>query len=468
MKKILLLTATITMLNLVIAPAQENTFYFMENLAQRNYYNPAHKPDYNITIGLPGISSNYISYNNSGFSYSDLIRRRAEDDSLELNLSTFYQNLGNKNNLTTTQQIDLFHLTFKVNPAIYLSTHLSSKTIANWMYPGDLVGFLVNGNAESIGETMELHSEIDASGYLEYGIGATIVVDRHLTLGARFKFLKGVADVSTRKSDFSISTNQDYHISLSGNADIRTSGLEQFTGDSFELNNFEDAMGLLANPGFAMDLGGTYQLDDKWEFGVSIIDLGFINWKNNTYQYLIDPATAKFTFRGVEIDQLLEGDEDVFDNMLDSLGNNFEMEEIAIGAYKSWLPTRFYLNSNYTITENLDAGLLLFGEKYSGGIKGGAGVNVTKEFGRLLSMSVNYSVRSRSYNNLGAGVSFNFSPLQLYLAGDNLLGAPLALLGSQELNPYLNNMKVFNFRFGINLIFNKEMKETKLPDDQIY
>ena len=33
--------------------------------------------------------------------------------------------------------------------------------------------------------------------------------------------------------------------------------------------------------GFAIDLGAVYQLNDDWSLSASIIDLGFINWKNS-------------------------------------------------------------------------------------------------------------------------------------------------------------------------------------------
>ena len=34
--------------------------------------------------------------------------------------------------------------------------------------------------------------------------------------------------------------------------------------------------------GMAIDLGATYKLNDEWTFSASLLDLGFISWKNTT------------------------------------------------------------------------------------------------------------------------------------------------------------------------------------------
>lgn len=46
--------------------------------------------------------------------------------------------------------------------------------------------------------------------------------------------------------------------------------------------------------GMAIDLGATYKLNDEWTFSASLLDLGFISWKNTTKGTM----SKDFTFNG--------------------------------------------------------------------------------------------------------------------------------------------------------------------------
>jgi len=61
---------------------------------------------------------------------------------------------------------------------------------------------------------------------------------------------------------------------------------------------------------------------------------------------------------------------------------------------------------------------------------------------------------SNTYNNLGAGVSFNLSPIQLYIVGDNLLSASM----SKEINNYVATTRFFNVRLGLNFVIGYDKK----------
>src|SRR5688572_8136642 len=74
---------------------QDLTLYNMEMIPQRMYQNPALKPFANVNIGLPLISSEYFNVANTGFKYSQLIRKRA-DDSLYVDMDNMISKLGKR------------------------------------------------------------------------------------------------------------------------------------------------------------------------------------------------------------------------------------------------------------------------------------------------------------------------------------------------------------------------------------
>jgi hypothetical protein len=462
-----IISLLVLFLPIIAVKAQENTLYFMQTLAQSRNYNPALMPKFKTTIGLPGISSNYFSFHNSGFNYNDLVRRRSEDDSLEIDLQKFYQKLGNKNYLNLTQESDIFHLTMKVNPVMYLSFNVTEKAFARVMYPKSLMEFLIEGNANMIGGEVQFSPELEAFSYLEYGFGSAFRSSEKFTIGTRFKLLKGLANATTKNADISMATDQNYHLTFTGDAEILTSGLNQI--DQLDSGNldFNRVMSMIGNSGYALDFGMTWEPNQRWLLGISLIDLGMIFWKNDLKSYNLN-SEKPFIYNGLDIAAVIEGESALIDDAIDSLTNHFEFEEQVGIEYNTWLPAKMLISGKYTLARNLTAGVLFYGEKFRSRLNLGASANLTKDVGKFMSFSMSYSANQRSYNNLGAGLAIKLLPLQIYVVGDNLLGAPLALATSNELNPYLNNLKVFTLRFGINLTMGWDKTETKLPDDQLF
>ena len=457
MKK--LLTAILLLFPLLGFAQHESTLYFMPSISQSRYYNPAIAPHYKATVGLPGLSSIYVQYGNSGFAYKHLISQRAEDDSLQVNIEDFYDKLGPRNYVNFNFNVDLFHLAFKVNPRVHFMLNITPRIYNRVMFPEDIVGLLVDGNASMLNETMSLSPEVESLSYMEYAVGGSYQIDRFWTVGARFKLLQGISNVTSEKTRLDLTTNDDYHIDVVGEGLIRTAGISQFFDDDFDIMGVSDVMGLMGNTGFAVDLGATFKPMDRLTVGLSLVDIGSIKWSKNLTNYVLNGDSAKFTFRGFDLANIINGDNEGFGNTLDSLTSRLEPTEVDGEAYGSFLPGRFYLSGSYELVRNVTANLLLMGELYHGRFNSGVSANIHKEFGRRMSMSLSYTANNRSFNNLGMGVSFNLNPIQLYFVSDNLLSAPFALLTSKELNPYLRSTQNLNLRFGLNLVFGWDKQE---------
>ena len=443
----------------------EGTFYFMNTISQSTYYNPAFTPKYNTTIGLPGISSNYFGVLNSGFSYNDLISRRAEDDSLVVTLDKFYDKLKDKNHLKGETMADLFHLSFKLNPRMHFTLNVTNKTNIHLVYPKEIANLLINGNVPNIGKDAEFSITVNGSGYIETGVGLNYEINHMWSVGTRFKYLKGYTNITTKQADFTINTADNYHIQLKGDALIQTAGLSNLEDE--ELDNFSDFMGLINNNGFGLDLGASFRPSDRFTFGLALVDLGKIKRNNAVTEYVLNPETADFTFRGVDIAELLEDDSDLeFD--LDSLEEKFKFQEVNGSAYSSILPAKIYLSGSYELCRNLYTSVLLSGQKNKGSFNMAATANITKHVGKAMTLAVSYTASQNSYKNIGAGLSFNLAPLQLYVAGDNLFGAATTAISGKDINSHINGMQYFNLRFGINFIGAWQKTTEKLSDDKLF
>jgi len=447
----------------VVFPAlsqQEGTLYFMNSLPQVTYVNPALQPRYKFSLGLPG-SSVYAQYANNAFNYKDFAKKQG--DSVIGDLNKLYGALKKKNYLTQAVQADLFRISVKINARMYFTWNITAKSYTRQMLPQELFGILTNGTSPLVNKPTTFSPQVEGLAYVESGWGASYVVDRHLTVGLKVKLLKGIANATTAASAVNLSIDDNYNIKGVADVNLKTSGIHQFDNDDFDMG--DDWEVYKKNTGMAFDLGATYSLmDDRLILGASVLDIGGITWKNDTYGYRLDPAKAHVTFEGVNLERVLNGEKDYYQEVSDSIDTNFEFEKGTIGSYRTPLPKRFYLSGSYMLKKTLNVGLLLYAEQFRGRFAPSMSASIHKEFGRRLSTSLSYTITNNSFNNIGAGISLNFAPLQLYVVGDNLLGAPIALASNSELNSYLNSAQFVNVRAGLNFVFGWDKKAEKIPN----
>lgn len=439
----------------------EGTMPFMQSLPQVTYYNPAFKPAYKFSIGLPG-SSVFMQVSNNGFTYNDFVTE--DGNIITAELPKLASTLRKKNYINLNAQADLLRFSLKANARLYLTFNSTLKMYNRLMLPRDVVNFFVQGTEAYVNRTATLSPEIEMMNYLETGFGGSYTVDKKLTVGAKLKILKGIVNATTEKSALNISLANNYAITVNADLDMRSSGLHNFDSSEYEVeDNWKD---YTKNNGFAIDLGATYRLTDKWTVGASIIDLGSIKWKNDTYGYSMDPETANYTFEGIDLNKALNDEDDYGDALADSIEANFDFKEGKIGKYKTPLPTKVYLSGTYQIRKMLSAGGLIGIERFRGRWMPAFTASLNKEFGRRMGASLSYTVTNNSFNNLGAGLSLNFAPVQFYIVGDNLLRMPMALAKDKNLNSYVNNLQYFNLRIGLNFVFGRDKSQEKQPESK--
>lgn len=440
----------------------EATMYFMNSLPQVTYLNPAVTPRYKFSIGLPG-SSVFGTYGNSGFTYNDFAKK--EGNTVSVNLNDLYNAMGDKNYVTVGAQADIFRLSLKVNPRIYLTFNTTAKVYNSLMLPKEVAGVFVNGTLAYVNSVASLAPRMESLSYLETAVSSSYVVNKDLTVGLRVKILKGVTNLTTKSARIDLSLDDSYAITAQADGDVRTSGLKELVDNRDDLGSyFKDGWNdYLNNNGFAFDLGATYKVTDKLTAGLSLLDIGSIQWNHDQYGYRMDPARASYTFSGFDLERLLEGDQDYMDAEIDTIESRFTLQESRIRSYRTLLPAKVYLSAGYEWKRNLNLGLLFFGERFNDRFATAASVSITKDFGRRFTTSLSYTVTNRSFNNIGAGLSLNFAPLQLYVVGDNLLRAPIALLSDGELNSFVNSTQYFNIRAGLNIVFGWDKTQEKQP-----
>ena len=256
-------------------------------------------------------------------------------------------------------------------------------------------------------------------------------------MGTRVKALFGLGNIQTQYADVSLTTGTEqelYALTTQANVRVNTAGTTYLDEDQ------EAYIYNMQNRGFGIDLGGTYQLNDRISFAASVVNLGMINWKDDAKTYTSD---GEFTFNGIDNDNLLtEGFDIDVTQLTDSIADIFEVEEES-AQYATGLPTQVYLTGNYQLATWTTASATVYSDFYQS-FRRGVSLGIRQDVGRWLQAAATYSIQNRSFNNLGAALSLTTGPggIQLYAATDNVL----ALVN-------VGNAKVVNARAGFNFVF---------------
>ena len=104
------------------------------------------------------------------------------------------------------------------------------------------------------------------------------------------------------------------------------------------------------NPGFALDFGFNYRPVERVIVSASVLDLGFIRWRNSTYNF---EQEMDYSFEGVEF--TLEDDWDPGESLLDSLKEVTKIKT-SQNKYTSFLSSRIYIGAAYELSEKVRFG----------------------------------------------------------------------------------------------------------------
>lgn len=428
------------------------TLGLMPIVPQSNYTNPAYRPTPKIYVGFPALSSFYLGLAHTGFSYKNIITKRS-DDSLELNLGNAIDKMGKTNYLSANINEELFAFGFKIKKN-YFSFNMSEKLSARFAYPRDLISLFWRGNGQFVGNKAVFSGiGFNASYYREFAIGFSRELNNKIVLGGRVKYLVGIMNIYTKRNDFTLAVGDDYfvhtvHTDFLINMSVPDAIGNQLdtidNNDSIDFNPIEFLLNN-QNKGFGIDLGGSYKYNNKFTFGVSIIDFGYIKWKSGVHN--LSNTFPEFTFEGVDINGFFkDSSAGPFDKVADSLVNLFQIQQTQ-NSYTSPLTTKIFLNGIYSLTANDKVGLLIRNEFFNRRMHTALSLSYNKKFFNALSASLSYSIMNRSFANIGLGFALNLGPVQTYFVSDNLycLVAPL-------------ETKSVNIHFGINFIFGYKTK----------
>ncbi len=448
-----------------------NTYYYMYMVPQANQLNPAFQPECQSYVGFPVLSPLRFEVVSNAIQYKDVFTWNSSTGKYitfmhpEGNKQKFLDALKPMNVIRTGASSTLISLGWKQDE-FYFTLDFSERISQHVSFSRDLAEFLINGNwNQSKFNFSDLAN--NASYYHELAFGVSYNFDDEFQLGARAKLLLGMGNVTTRRSDINMKTSiyewniksdilvdaslpyVDLPVDGDGCLDIdsiqRLTELDQIDlllGVPTELPDLITPSGLstvfgIKNPGFALDFGFNYRPVEKLIVSASVIDLGFIRWRNSLYNFRQE---TDYTFEGLEY--TLEDDWSSGEALLDSLKDATEIR-VTKNAYTSFLSARVYLGAAYELTEKVRFGAVFRTRIHNYKFYNQFTVSANyRPFG-MLSGTLSYSIYGANYMNMGLGLSVIGGPFNFYFITDQ---APSAYIWPQEFSS-------LNFRLGFNLVF---------------
>lgn len=400
--------------------AQRNfSLHQHQHVAQSIHVNPAFRPNAQFYANIGG-GMHSFGFNHSGFTFDQLLVKRA-DDSLEFRPDNAIDAMARINHFNLDFQNELLGFGVRFGQT-YLSFTATNRMQFSLIYPRDLFRFIFEGNGGSfLGQRADLDGfGVKFNAYMEYAIGANrTFLGERLTLGGRFKLISGIANIHTAKSELGIYTDSTtFDITIDGAMHAYTSG-----SSGYDLSDYRNLgftyLTRFPNMGMGIDLGATLRLNDMLDFSASVIDLGFINWKTDTKNFISDDVN--YTFQGVDINQFMSDSSGYVDNFVDTLQGIFNATQNN-DAYRTSLNTRFYFGARFKLMDAIHLNALWFNEFILGKYRPGIALGTTIKLKEILSISANYNMYGRAFGNIGLGLNMRLGPVQYFVMTDNILG----------------------------------------------
>jgi len=438
------LSISIILLMAKFSFAQENlTLYNMQAIQQSNYQNPGKLPSAKLNISLPIIASTSVGYLNNGFILTDLISKKGgKGDSLLLTSDNMLSKLSNSNLLAVSLSTEIFGIGIRKKNN-YFSFNAMLKSEDNITFSKDLMTFIFKGNTAFFDKDANISLKVNSNTYTEYSFGFTHQTkNEKLTYGTRLKLLSGLFCINSQRTNLAINTNsKDYSIQTTPDILINTSLVD--TGDVSFSNIGSNMFG--PNKGVGLDLGVTYKLTDKISLSASVIDLGFIKWKDKVANYYSNPNGKGFGFEGFDPKQFFgsTNPQDYLNNLSDSFRHTMYPLK-SKNSFKTSLPTKIFLAANYKINGTFNAGALLYGKIVNQKLYSSIALSLNEAIGKWLNISESYSMANRTHN-FGLGFSINVAPFQIYAVSDNIFSV-------YKMESTHNT----NFHMGLNLYFGRK------------
>lgn len=311
--------------------------YFMEGTSARLQLNPGLQPTKGY-FNMPIIGSFNMSASSNVLGTSDIIDLMDSGSDLYSN-DKLFDRLKADNRLNVNLNTDILSFGWYRGKGFW-SVNVGLRADFGAALAKDMFSMMrtMNGFAlEDVAGTNQSYSlsnqTLNMKAYAEVGLGYSRRITEKLTVGGRVKVLLGLARVEMNINQFDLNLDvpnlrnyQDdasrgelspsdwygkgYSYAAEGNVITTLKGGGMTFDNNGMIDNFDlDAGDLgIAGSGFGIDLGASYKVWDNLTVSASILDLGFLKWKESETTVATVSGGDEVTINSENYDRYIGGD----------------------------------------------------------------------------------------------------------------------------------------------------------------
>lgn len=473
MKKLVSVVSTILVAASSAFAQMPSTLYFMENNPLINNLNPSFQPNDKMYIGMPALSLISVNAGNSKLTFEDIYVPRTIDGKnttvlflhpeAKNEVRNLIEKMGPRDRVYADYNIQLLSFGMRIKDKSYISFSLNNKMDMNVNIPREILKSALMSEQKGMNDAYSFGlNKLSATMnlYSEAALGYSYSFNDNFQVGAKLKYLYGHAALRTDFKNMDLRISKDeWRFDGEGKIEAAVPGLqivkdEEGKFDDVEFNDDMSASDFAksSGTGVAMDLGITYQAFDCLKLSASILDLGFIHWKNNVQSLR---KSGDFVYDGISYDIHQRDTADIWAPYEDMLDNMYVIDDSE--SFNTMLTAKALFGLEYCFMRNkMSVGAL--SKTYF--LRGTAAEDMMLAYNyrpnRIVSASVSYTLTNAEFSNLGLGLNFNFGPVNWFLAMDQI---PLRYAkGDGIMVP--TRTRGANFAMGLNfLIRDKEREE---------
>ncbi len=375
---------------------------------------------------------------------------------LILDFDKLQSQIGFENYFTEQISLPLLGVQVRLRSNTFMAS-VTEKQLFRWNFDRNLIRFINEGNEAFIDNPFSTNLDLNFAHYREYALGYARHFNGGFSIGTRLKLLTGFSTIDVQKMNVGLATGQnleyltlsaegEYNLCLPVNINPNNENASQSPMDNY-LTNF-------SNTGMAIDVGASVNILPELELSASIVDLGFIRWKDNVTNI---SHGGSFTWQGFDLNSFISSPENIEDEevpelnpineLLDSISKLTDLQ-YSSNPFTTGVPTRIFLAGEYSflpiVSVSLTDQIMIYDKQVSNSFTLAGNLKL----GRIWALSAGYSIINRSFNNLSLGTSLKLGPFEFWAATNNIL----ALRIQESSN--------FNLVFGLNLMFGNNQSQS--------
>lgn len=296
MKK-LLITLSILLISAAGLFAQNfRTGYFLDGYMYKYQLNPAFQGERGF-VALPGVGGISAGVESNILGSSIYLPSDAGTVSFmdsPMSTTDFMSRINQMSLLNESIDVNLLAIGFRAKNT-YHTIDFSIKENASTNIPSDVFRFMKDPSAQNFSYNMSSWTA-SVDSYFQAAYGLSFKIKDVASIGFRAKFLLGIQSAYANMSDLRVeATNEKATVNATGT--IIESDLINDLMVGEEINTDKILQSALDSPsyGAALDFGFSVDFLKHFTFSGSVLDLGFISWKNPV-KYNYGPASWELNY----------------------------------------------------------------------------------------------------------------------------------------------------------------------------